>query len=784
MTNNEMNPYYRLPLPEKKESLFARLSHVDVYELAEYVLSFLLNRILLFGALSPFGLAYFSASFPAQKKVYGIVAACLGVLLGGFGLVSLKYVGSIVIVAAFSLLMNKELSKHKWLYGLIASLALVANGLIYVLFNGFLLYDCMMLLLEGLITFFSFFAFDRAIQLIRGLGKRRVFESSEIISLVLLSGAALCSISAIPHMEGAAHVLSISIIMVLSLTCGFSVSTAAGVVLGLVASVGDVLPAQVIGVYALSAFASGLLRRYGKWGVAAGFLVTNAASMIYLNSSANTILTYYYIMIAAVLLFLLPDSILSRFGQVAQTPGLPARNNPSERAREILTDKLTESSESFDELSGIFKELIEDRINTDIKDVNLVFDKTADKVCKTCSMCKFCWNKNYNDTVDMLHKMFPFMQERGYAADIDAPHRFREQCVNLDEFLSILNKNYEVYKVNLMWSGKVLESRNLVAEQFRNISSILNNIKKQLNTDYEQDIALEKKIMAALDRKGISVDNVSVSGADGFEVTMDKPSCGSTLVCSTTMASVVSEVLGVPMLRAGRQCSDTVCHLTFREQTRFAVDAGIAKIARERETQSGDNHTFQPLADGKYILALSDGMGSGSRANVQSGITIELIKRLMNAGFDKETAIRLINSVLMVNTDRETFATVDMCLVNLYSGALEFIKIGAATSFVKSGGEVSPVRCCSLPAGVVEHIEADCELQYAKSGDFVVLVTDGITDILESGESPSLSDIIAEFHGTSAQALADTILKEAIKHSGGMVHDDMTVLAARISEEM
>ena len=91
-----------------------------------------LNRILLFGALSPFGLAYFSASFPAQKKVYGIVAACLGVLLGGFGLVSLKYVGSIVIVAAFSLLMNKELSKHKWLYGLIASLALVANGLIDV----------------------------------------------------------------------------------------------------------------------------------------------------------------------------------------------------------------------------------------------------------------------------------------------------------------------------------------------------------------------------------------------------------------------------------------------------------------------------------------------------------------------------------------------------------------------------------------------------------------------------------------------------------------------------
>lgn len=784
MTNNEIGAYQRMQIPKRREGLWKRLRQADIHELAEYGILLLLARASLFGGINPFGLAFFAATYPKQKKVLGVLFACAGVFTGSFGILSLKYLGSIAIVTTFSLLLGDELSQRRWLYGLIAALSVSINGIIYVFFDGFLLYDIFLLAAEGAATFLCYFAFYRAAALIRTIKNRSVFENEETLSLVLLAAAVILSISQVPYLSGAAHILSALAIMVLSLTSGAAVSAMAGTLLGLVISTADVLPAQVVGVYAICAMTSGLLRRYGKWGVSIGFLVTNAVVMLYFNSSTVTFITYYYILIAAAGLFFLPERFLTLFGAVARTPGLHPADDPVARTKDIVSGKLTEASDSFLELSHIFKNLIEDKINTDVRDTGLIFEKTAEKICSNCSMNRYCWQKNYNTTMQMLSDMFPLMQERGHAADIDVPKQFREDCMRFDDFLATLNKNYDIYKVNMMWSGKVLESRTLVADQFRNISSILSSIRSRLNTDISQDMLLEDKIAAALDRKGITAGQICVTGADGYEVTMLANACGGDLACSTTVAAAVSEVLGVPMLRSGRTCGDRVCKLRFREQERFSADVGLAQVARDRAGESGDNHTFTLLGDGKYVLALSDGMGSGAKANTQSSITIELIKRLLGAGFDKDTSLRLINSILLTNTDDETFATVDMCLINLYTGALEFIKIGAASSYIKSGNEVACIRSTSLPAGIVEQPEPDCELRYAKNGDYVVLATDGVTDALSSVDEDVCGEILAQYEGATAQALADTLLMEAIRLSGGKVRDDMTVLCARVSEVM
>lgn len=785
MTNNEISVFKRMQLPPKREGgIFARLRRLDVHELSEYGILFLLCRIFLFGAINPFGLAYFAATFPKQKKVYGIVFVCLGIIAGNFGILSLKYLGSAAIIITFSLLMGEELAKRRWLYGLIAALSVSINGLIYVFFNGFLLYDTFMLVTEGAATFLCFLAFDRAVILLRSIKSRNVFENEETLSLVLLAASFILSISTIPYLSGAAHILSALIIMIFSLTSGPAVSVMAGTLLGLVISTADVLPAQVIGVYALCAMVSGLLRRYGKWGVSAGFLFTNAAVMVYFNSSTITFITYYYIIAAAVVLFFLPESFLSLFGAVARTPGLHPFGDPVARTKEILDEKLEESAASFEELSALFKNFAEDKVNTDLRNAEQVYEKTAEKVCKNCSMNRYCWQKNYHATLNMLADMFPIMQERGYAADIDVPKKFQEDCLRFEDFLASLNRNYEIYKVNLMWAGKVLESRNLVADQFQNIASILNNIRSRLRSDISENMILENKIAASLDRKGITAGQICVTNADGYEVTMQAAACGGNLICSTTAAAAVSEVLGVPMLRTDRSCGEKVCRLRFREQERFAVEIGLAQAVRDNAEMSGDNYTNLPLKDGKYVLALSDGMGSGSRACMQSSIAVELIKRLLGAGFDKDTSLRFINSILLANTEEESFATVDMCLINLYTGALEFIKIGSACSYIKSQDSIVCVPSTSLPAGIIEHPDPDRELRYALNGDFVVLATDGVTDALNAGEEDRMSQILSGYTETSPQTLADNLLLEAIRLSGGKVQDDMTVLCARISEAM
>ena len=73
------------------------LQKISPYEIFEYIISFLMNKVSLFGTLSPFGISYFAATFPSHELSFGTICAFLGILLSGFGISSLKYSVNVVI---------------------------------------------------------------------------------------------------------------------------------------------------------------------------------------------------------------------------------------------------------------------------------------------------------------------------------------------------------------------------------------------------------------------------------------------------------------------------------------------------------------------------------------------------------------------------------------------------------------------------------------------------------------------------------------------------------------
>ncbi len=777
MTNQEIQSYKRMGIPVDKKQKKSRV--FGVYECLEYCFSFLLSKISLFGAISPFGLSYFAAVFPKQKSMFYLLVSFLGMAAAGFGLQFMKYAGAIVIVCACSILMEKEFTKNKWLYGFTAAISVALTGFVFIIFQGFLLYDILLQVLESILVYVSYFVFDKAVDVFRGLQKRNVFEPTETFCMLFLCGGVVMSLGQVPYMQGIAHVISLVIILISGLVGGFPFSGTAGILLGVVNSLPDVLPAQVVAVYAVSALCAGFLQTKGRWGVILGFFITNGFAMLYFNSSINTIIAYYHIIAAGVILFLIPDSMLSVFGEIVKAPAYA--EDSVERLRDIMSDKLTDASRSFEALSGVFSEAVEKRVDIALKDPAMLFDKTADAICKNCTLMRYCWQKEYNDTRRSLLTLYDRMERHGQARLEDVPERFKSECIHLEAFLSVLNQNYEVHKVNMLWAGRVSESRNLVAEQFKNLSSVLEHLKRELGSEPTEGIQLERRIAAALDRKGIEAKCVRVTGTETKEITMEIPSCQGERVCSKEIAAVIGNVLQVPVFKLPSICGESTCRLRFFEQPRYTMETGFAQVSGQNGAICGDHHMLSQSADGKFVLALSDGMGLGGAAENQSRMTVHLIRQLLAAGFDKETALKLINSMLMVSTEPESFATADLCLVNLYSGALEFIKIGASNSYVKKREEVEKITCSSLPAGIVCNIEADCELKYAKSGDFVVLVTDGVTDVLEDAGGSRICDIVSGFTGDSPQRLADEILREALAVSGGRAKDDMTVLAARLT---
>src|SRR5690606_1421015 len=122
---------------------------------------------------------------------------------------------------------------------------------------------------------------------------------------------------------------------------------------------------------------------------------------------------------------------------------------------------------------------------------------------------------------------------------------------------------------------------------------------------------------------------------------------------------------------------------------------------------SGDSFSSLELGNGKFAVAISDGMGNGERASMESRTALMVLQQLLQSGMDEKLAIQSVNSVLLLRSTDEMYATIDMALIDLYSAETTFLKIGSTPSFIKRGSEVIVVHGENLPVGILQDIDVD-----------------------------------------------------------------------------
>lgn len=111
--------------------------------------------------------------------------------------------------------------------------------------------------------------------------------------------------------------------------------------------------------------------------------------------------------------------------------------------------------------------------------------------------------------------------------------------------------------------------------------------------------------------------------------------------------------------------------------------SGDCPIGKGLEQISGDTFLMKDLPGGRKGIALSDGMGSGEEAFRDSTMVVEMLEELLEAGFPVETAVQMMNTALVIGREEVKFCTLDVCLFDLYRGSCEFVKAGAAATFIK-----------------------------------------------------------------------------------------------------
>ncbi len=245
---------------------------------------------------------------------------------------------------------------------------------------------------------------------------------------------------------------------------------------------------------------------------------------------------------------------------------------------------------------------------------------------------------------------------------------------------------------------------------------------------------------------------------------------------SHIMENVASDVNGSRCIVNGEYHT-----VHFAEDVSYQVLYGTARLTREEEKVSGDNYICRQEDGGRFVMCLSDGMGSGMEACRESETVVELLEQFMESGFSQETAAKMVNSALVLKGEEGMFSTVDICAVDLYTGICNFLKAGAASTFIKRDHWVESITSESLAAGLVQQIDFETATRKLYHGDYLIMMTDGVLDALpDQKEEETMKEIIMDVHEESPKDFGRGILERVLGYSDYHARDDMTVLVAGV----
>ncbi|MDI9449844.1 MAG: SpoIIE family protein phosphatase [Limnochordia bacterium] len=326
----------------------------------------------------------------------------------------------------------------------------------------------------------------------------------------------------------------------------------------------------------------------------------------------------------------------------------------------------------------------------------------------------------------------------------------------------------------------VLEESTFVAQQLENMAQIIAQLSAELGTQAEFAEAIEDKLWRNLD--SAELKELTVLQQDGSFLVSGKchSQCGS-FWCNQ-VAKECGDLLGGSFAVTRRRCLVSgQCGFDISTKARYVVDVKTAKIAQGRV--SGDSNAIFALSANRVGLLISDGMGTGERAASYSLATIRLLEKMIRVGYDPGLAVKVINQVLLARSMADSFATIDFVIVDLETGQLEFLKIGAAASFIKRGRNVEVVQNHALPVGILNHVEVEPERRLLYEGDYLVMVTDGVLE--SQGQMVNKEQWMCQIlrradDGQDCQEMANQLLLQSIEAAGGGVVDDMMVLVAKL----
>ena len=786
---------------EKKEktnkvNIFSNIFNIK--NIAIYIVSFLISLVSLGGNYSIFSISILGACVASSLPVpiLGIIILSLignGIKLGVGGALEYFLTALVLVITLFIFKprYNQNERNEKIKIGKNIFISTIIIQIIQYAMSGFTLYDVLAGITTSIIALVFYKIFVNSIIVLQDFREKRAFSIEELMGASLLLAISVGAFGDFNIVGfNLRNILSIFIVMALGWKNGILVGTTSGVTIGVTLGVVTGTEPIMIAAYAISGMVAGIFSRLGKIGVIVGFALGNVLLAYVSNGYTVELIYFKEILVASIGLLALPKNFqidLEEF--IGNSKFLPVVPNGSLTKSKKVAEDLTQVSNVIKEMATSYDEQEKEEIdanrkifvtellnNLDSYKDNMLYDdlsKPDGEIIK-----KIFEHLIDKQEIDREVFLQIFADCNSYIVGFDDKDISEYLESNISQMIYLINTSYKVSKIDFIWKKKLEQNKRNMGKQLKEVSKAIKKMANEMEEPLTEDFQKENlEIVELLKQKEIEVEEVSVEKNERIFVNIYAKEILETAKLEM-IGKIASQVLKEKIVLNDEASLGT--RYLFLSADKYEMAIGNNMATKSQSEVSGDSILNIRLKDGKYLVALSDGMGTGTNARKSSTQSLKLLENLLLSGFDKKTSLELINSSL-INQNEEMFATLDIAIVDLYKGNIEFIKSAACPSYIKNNKKVQTIKANSLPTGIVEKGNIQTFDYDINSGDILLMCTDGILDanIEYKNKELWLKYLLEDIETNNTQKIADLVLNEAIDNNFGVIKDDMSVLVCK-----
>ncbi|MBQ8927739.1 MAG: SpoIIE family protein phosphatase [Oscillospiraceae bacterium] len=477
------------------------------------------------------------------------------------------------------------------------------------------------------------------------------------------------------------------------------------------------------------------------------FFVLQALSSAVLDSSSALAGVLVELLFACGVYALCSHIDLSRF--------LPAAGAEQEDGRDAALEagfRRSALGALSEETAAVMQRLVTSEPDDPIADVR-------EAACASCKNFDYCWKRRRAQTMEGFEALRHAPHAHIEALDGCIRRPTVEERMRLSAYRSSLS---QVERVHL------LQRRSVTLEYLRVLEQMLQPEHEPIRHAQAGTRLLRKLLHRCGIESPVCFMHRLRSGRLAAQVYISDEDFPMSTVCR-----LLEKHTGVPFEGSVQRNGDAVRAVLY-EAPPYRLDSIVLSRNAPGCERCGDQTDCFTDAVGNCFLLLSDGMGSGNSASLAARISVRALRRMLLSGMGPDKAIRLVNTMLLSETNTESFATLDVLAFDADSGECALYKCGAAPTLMLHGSQVHRIAGMSYPVGMLPDAQADCRRFSAVTGDTAVLVSDGISE----AEYPYIAQLLRR--RLPLNEIAQDVFRQAQVFHAGTVRDDMTIILARM----